>query len=163
MKYCIACDNRRGYTVAAERVKAQAVKRAAVESPAAGEKAAAEKEAAAFWMRDPKSGNWVPETHFDDVDPADLRKQLLPRNCKKENLYGSGGEREGADDGVVIVGDGREAKEFAREGGASKENAMERDVFWMRDPKTGNSIPEIYFHEIDIAELRNKLLPCKPN
>ncbi|XP_031100468.1 late embryogenis abundant protein 2-like [Ipomoea triloba] len=74
---------RRGYTVAAERVKAQAVKRAAVESPAAGEKAAAEKEAAVFWMRDPKSGNWVPETHFDDVDPADLRKQLLRSNCKK--------------------------------------------------------------------------------
>ncbi|XP_019193249.1 PREDICTED: protein SENESCENCE-ASSOCIATED GENE 21, mitochondrial-like [Ipomoea nil] len=71
---------RRGYTVAAERVKGQAaagVKRAAVETPAAGEKEAV------FWMRDPKSGNWVPEIHFDDVDAADLRKQLLPSNCKK--------------------------------------------------------------------------------
>nr|GME18934.1 protein SENESCENCE-ASSOCIATED GENE 21, mitochondrial-like [Ipomoea batatas] len=73
----------RGYAVAAERVTGQAVKRAAVESPAAGEKTAAEKEAAVFWMRDPKSGNWLPETHFDDVDAADLRKQLLPSNRKK--------------------------------------------------------------------------------
>lgn len=57
---------------------ASAVKRAAVESPPP----AAEK-GAVFWMRDPKSGNWVPETHLEDVDAADLRKQLLPNNCKK--------------------------------------------------------------------------------
>ncbi|KAJ8755858.1 hypothetical protein K2173_024403 [Erythroxylum novogranatense] len=32
-----------------------------------------------FWMRDPKTGNWVPENHFDDIDVADLRNQLLSK------------------------------------------------------------------------------------
>ncbi|VFR00127.1 unnamed protein product [Cuscuta campestris] len=33
-----------------------------------------------FWMRDPKSGNWIPETHhFDEIDGVDLRNKLLPR------------------------------------------------------------------------------------
>ncbi|KAK9101638.1 hypothetical protein Scep_025068 [Stephania cephalantha] len=30
-----------------------------------------------FWMRDPKTGYWVPENHFDDVDVCDLRKKFL--------------------------------------------------------------------------------------
>ncbi|RYR74840.1 hypothetical protein Ahy_A02g009549 [Arachis hypogaea] len=31
-----------------------------------------------FWMRDPKSGNWIPENHFDEqVDAADLRSKFL--------------------------------------------------------------------------------------
>ncbi|KAF1863624.1 hypothetical protein Lal_00030692 [Lupinus albus] len=36
-----------------------------------------------FWMRDPKTGNWVPENHFGEVDAADLRKKFLP---KRQNL-----------------------------------------------------------------------------
>ncbi|VFQ65524.1 unnamed protein product [Cuscuta campestris] len=33
-----------------------------------------------FWMRDPRSGNWIPETHhFDEMDSVDLRDKLLPR------------------------------------------------------------------------------------
>nr|GMC78047.1 protein SENESCENCE-ASSOCIATED GENE 21, mitochondrial-like [Ipomoea batatas] len=56
----------------------------------------------------------------------------------------------------------REAKKLTREDGAGGGEAVKRDVFWMRDPRTGNWIPETHFHEIDIAELRNKLLPCKP-
>ncbi|CAM0952428.1 unnamed protein product [Alopecurus aequalis] len=42
--------------------------------------AAAQKEAPmkdVFWMREPKSGNWMPENHFHDVHPADLRARLL--------------------------------------------------------------------------------------
>ncbi|XP_047312176.1 uncharacterized protein LOC124915497 [Impatiens glandulifera] len=31
-----------------------------------------------FWMRDPKSGFWIPETHFEEVNVVDLRNQLLP-------------------------------------------------------------------------------------
>lgn len=27
-----------------------------------------------FWMRDPKTGFWIPENHFDDLDVADLRR-----------------------------------------------------------------------------------------
>lgn len=39
-------------------------------------------------------------------------------------------------------------------------SSMEKnEVFWMRDPKTGNWVPETYFNQIDVAELRDKLLP----
>jgi len=31
-----------------------------------------------FWMRDPKSGNWIPEKHFGEVDAAELREKFLP-------------------------------------------------------------------------------------
>ncbi|KAG4937943.1 hypothetical protein AAZX31_16G012000 [Glycine max] len=31
-----------------------------------------------FWMRDPKSGNWIPENHFGQVDAAELREKFLP-------------------------------------------------------------------------------------
>ncbi|CAL0315449.1 unnamed protein product [Lupinus luteus] len=36
-----------------------------------------------FWMRDPKTGNWVPENHFGEVDVAELRKKVFP---KRQNL-----------------------------------------------------------------------------
>lgn len=29
------------------------------------------------WMRDPKTGCWMPENHIDDVDAADLRARLI--------------------------------------------------------------------------------------
>lgn len=32
-----------------------------------------------FWMRDPNTGNWVPENHFGEVDAAELREKLLPK------------------------------------------------------------------------------------
>lgn len=35
-----------------------------------------------FWMRDPKSGNWIPESHLDEVDVVDLREKFLPRQRK---------------------------------------------------------------------------------
>ncbi|PSS18142.1 senescence-associated gene 21 like protein [Actinidia chinensis var. chinensis] len=38
----------------------------------------------------------------------------------------------------------------------------QKEVFWMRDPNTGNWIPETQFHQVDVAELRDKLLPKKP-
>lgn len=56
----------------------------AVEPPAASavmrkmEGSSAEKNRV-FWMRDPKTGNWIPETHFDQVDAAELREKLLPK------------------------------------------------------------------------------------
>uniref|UniRef100_A0A803KQV8 Uncharacterized protein n=1 Tax=Chenopodium quinoa TaxID=63459 RepID=A0A803KQV8_CHEQI len=30
-----------------------------------------------FWMRDPTTGFWMPENHFDEVDVAELRQKLL--------------------------------------------------------------------------------------
>ncbi|CAL4914804.1 unnamed protein product [Urochloa decumbens] len=36
-----------------------------------------------------------------------------------------------------------------------------KDVFWMRDPKTGCWIPENRFQEVDAVELRNRLLRYK--
>ncbi|KAI3968902.1 hypothetical protein MKW92_034604 [Papaver armeniacum] len=32
-----------------------------------------------FWMKDPKTGNWIPENHFNEVDVADLRNKLLTK------------------------------------------------------------------------------------
>ncbi|XP_028773920.1 uncharacterized protein LOC114730972 isoform X2 [Neltuma alba] len=31
----------------------------------------------AFWMRDPKTGNWIPENHVGDTDVAELRNKYL--------------------------------------------------------------------------------------
>lgn len=35
-----------------------------------------------FWMKDPKSGNWIPESHFEEIDVAKLREKLLPKTKK---------------------------------------------------------------------------------
>jgi len=37
-----------------------------------------QKEEKAFWMRDPATGDWIPEDHFGEIDPVDLREKLLP-------------------------------------------------------------------------------------
>ncbi|KAL6285295.1 hypothetical protein ACE6H2_009685 [Prunus campanulata] len=39
-----------------------------------------------FWMRDPKTGNWIPESHFEEVDVAKLREKLLPNPNKQHKL-----------------------------------------------------------------------------
>ena len=36
-----------------------------------------------FWMRDPKTGNWIPENHFGEVDAADLREKFLSKRQQK--------------------------------------------------------------------------------
>lgn len=37
-----------------------------------------------FWMRDPKTGNWIPENHFGEVDDdADLRNKFLSKISQK--------------------------------------------------------------------------------
>ncbi|XP_051135020.1 uncharacterized protein LOC127254149 [Andrographis paniculata] len=35
-----------------------------------------------FWMKDPKSGNWIPESQFghQELDVADLRAKFLSKN-----------------------------------------------------------------------------------
>ncbi|KAK8514206.1 hypothetical protein V6N13_063110 [Hibiscus sabdariffa] len=74
---------RRSYSVAAENVKKQAVAsvmRKAADLRAEASADRAEKET--FWMRDPKTGNWIPENHFGDTDVAELREKLLSKNHK---------------------------------------------------------------------------------
>lgn len=39
-----------------------------------------------FWMRDPKTGNWIPESHFKEIDVAELREKLLPNPNNKHKL-----------------------------------------------------------------------------
>lgn len=39
-----------------------------------------------FWMRDPKTGNWIPETHFDTIDAVELRDKFLPTSRKFTRL-----------------------------------------------------------------------------
>lgn len=31
----------------------------------------------AFWMRDPTTGDWIPEDHFGETDIAEQRQKLL--------------------------------------------------------------------------------------
>ncbi|XP_018718172.2 protein SENESCENCE-ASSOCIATED GENE 21, mitochondrial-like [Eucalyptus grandis] len=62
--------------------RALAEKNAAAKAAAAGaiRKAADEEEKKkVFWMRDPKSGNWIPESHFNKVDVAELREKFLSK------------------------------------------------------------------------------------
>ncbi|KAM2993600.1 hypothetical protein FF2_045678 [Malus domestica] len=40
----------------------------------------------AFWMKDSKTGNWIPETHFGEVDAAEQREKLLHNPNKKKKL-----------------------------------------------------------------------------
>ncbi|TVU46637.1 hypothetical protein EJB05_06184 [Eragrostis curvula] len=47
-------------------------------------------------------------------------------------------------------------------GAANSGRATKKDVFWMRDPKTGCWIPENRFQDdVDAVELRNRLLHNK--
>ncbi|XP_012449086.1 uncharacterized protein LOC105772348 isoform X2 [Gossypium raimondii] len=66
----------RSYAVGAEKMKMQAVASEALRVQVL----AHDKEKEAFWMRDPKTGNWIPENHFGDIDVAELREKLLSRN-----------------------------------------------------------------------------------
>nr|WIW57639.1 late embryogenesis abundant protein LEA69 [Pinus tabuliformis] len=36
-----------------------------------------------FWMKDPATGNWIPEDHFGDIDVAELRAKVLPSGKQK--------------------------------------------------------------------------------
>nr|WIW57644.1 late embryogenesis abundant protein LEA74 [Pinus tabuliformis] len=36
-----------------------------------------------FWMRDPATGNWIPEDHFGDIDIAELRAKVLSSSKQK--------------------------------------------------------------------------------
>jgi hypothetical protein len=73
-------DSRRSYGVDARPVNVQvsAAAAATVERTAGGAgtgMATSNKDA--FWMRDPKTGFWIPENRFQEVDAVELRNRLL--------------------------------------------------------------------------------------
>ncbi|KAL9463594.1 hypothetical protein AB3S75_001412 [Citrus x aurantiifolia] len=74
---------RRSYAVAAENLRGQQPAAAAAASLATkvtdsrAQVCGVKKEE--FWMKDPITGNWIPESQFNQIDVADLREQLLPR------------------------------------------------------------------------------------
>ncbi|KAE8669747.1 putative Pectinesterase-3 precursor [Hibiscus syriacus] len=71
---------RRSYAVATENMKKQAV--ASVMRKTTDVFPADDGGKGMFWMRDPKTGNWIPENHLGDIDVAELREKLLPKNHK---------------------------------------------------------------------------------
>ncbi|XP_030469022.1 protein SENESCENCE-ASSOCIATED GENE 21, mitochondrial-like [Syzygium oleosum] len=71
---------RRSYGALAEKATAAA---RATAAGAMRKVADEEEEKKVFWMRDPKSGNWIPESHFDEVDAAELREKFLSKKKGK--------------------------------------------------------------------------------
>ncbi|GLJ10838.1 hypothetical protein SUGI_0136260 [Cryptomeria japonica] len=39
-----------------------------------------------FWMRDPATGNWIPQDHFHDIDVAELREKLLSTRSARQTF-----------------------------------------------------------------------------
>ena len=64
---------RRAFSAAAAAV----ARKEPVEVAGKARSAAKMEEEESFWMRDPKTGCWMPENHLHDVDAADLRARLL--------------------------------------------------------------------------------------
>ncbi|KAK9282566.1 hypothetical protein L1049_005487 [Liquidambar formosana] len=80
---------RRSYAVVAENVRVQysatnSVMRKAAESGGSTvtTEGAPEKQKEIFWMKDPKTGNWIPENHFGGIDVAELRNKVLSKKDK---------------------------------------------------------------------------------
>ncbi|CAK9144673.1 unnamed protein product [Ilex paraguariensis] len=75
---------RRAYKVGAENEMVQSaasvMRKVSDSSSFGGEVPARPKEV--FWMRDPKTGNWIPESHFDDIDVVELREKFLSKKEK---------------------------------------------------------------------------------
>ncbi|KAF8027478.1 hypothetical protein BT93_E0398 [Corymbia citriodora subsp. variegata] len=70
--------SRRSYRALAEKMAATKVAGGAIKKVADEEE-----KKKVFWMRDPKSGNWIPESHFDVVDVAELREKFLSKKKGK--------------------------------------------------------------------------------
>ncbi|KAL6996194.1 hypothetical protein U1Q18_006328 [Sarracenia purpurea var. burkii] len=76
---------RRPCSVAAENARLQT---AVAEASATRKGVVVEKEEApagqkeVFWMKDPKSGYWIPESHFNQIDVAEIREKLLRKKAE---------------------------------------------------------------------------------
>ena len=75
-------------SVASEQLKARATAPMAVKNVIAGVETSGSDDIKAveqkniFWMKDPKSGNWIPENHFGEIDVVELREKLLSKTKK---------------------------------------------------------------------------------
>ncbi|KAJ9179471.1 hypothetical protein P3X46_011255 [Hevea brasiliensis] len=69
----------RSYAVAAENLGMQPALSVTKKAKDLAEKKVTEE---TFWMRDPKTGNWIPETHFGQIDVAELRDKFLTKKDK---------------------------------------------------------------------------------
>ncbi|XP_020586376.1 uncharacterized protein LOC110028740 [Phalaenopsis equestris] len=77
----------RAYTAqAAKRTRTAQIKSSPIKLTAEAILNAAgdEKEQTNFWMRDPKTGNWMPQNKIntEEADPAFLRAKFLPSSNK---------------------------------------------------------------------------------
>ncbi|KAJ8484984.1 hypothetical protein OPV22_017469 [Ensete ventricosum] len=76
--------SRRSYAVvAAEASRAPAVDEEVARAAAVGGEQGASTREKVFWMRDPKTGNWMPENRFGELDVAELRARFLSFNHRK--------------------------------------------------------------------------------
>ncbi|XVE51788.1 hypothetical protein DITRI_Ditri02bG0069500 [Diplodiscus trichospermus] len=73
---------RRSYAVAAENMEVQPVASVMRKATDLREQISTEKKVDTFWMKDPKTGNWIPENHFGDIDVAELREKVLSKKQK---------------------------------------------------------------------------------
>lgn len=81
VKSILLLCSRRTYTSAAPAGVRKAMDSTATHDGAVQIQTKKEKESErSFWMKDPKTGNWIPEAHFDDIDVVALREKFLPRS-----------------------------------------------------------------------------------
>lgn len=79
---CVCMYRQRSYGVYARAVNvhvtaAAAAGRTTTDGGAADGRRASSKKQDVFWMRDPKTGCWIPENRFLEVDAVELRNRLL--------------------------------------------------------------------------------------
>ncbi|KAJ7963355.1 Late embryogenesis abundant protein [Quillaja saponaria] len=73
----LLCLSRRSYTVAADNVTLKSVTVVGEAKTSRREKMVEKEQKEIFWMRDPKTGNWIPENQFEEVDVAELRNKFV--------------------------------------------------------------------------------------
>ncbi|WCJ39307.1 senescence-associated gene 21 [Euphorbia peplus] len=66
--------SRRSYVAETENLCKKAVP--SVMKDAANDIDSVDKEKKTSWMRDPATGYWIPETHFGQIDEADMRAKF---------------------------------------------------------------------------------------
>lgn len=83
---CGQWGRKRSYVVVVESLRSQVATNSVKSSVRESASAPDNKEGVIFWMRDPKSGNWIPENHFGEAPPdaAELRDKFLPK--RSQNL-----------------------------------------------------------------------------
>ena len=82
----LLCNRSRSYATATATAVVQAAASAVRKANDSTATISGEKKES-FWMKDPKTGNWIPETHFDDIDVVALREEFLPRSSPSPSPF----------------------------------------------------------------------------